>query len=262
MGMKIYVIADMEGISGIHKMSQVKRENLFDYEYGKKRLMNEINHVVDVLFRLGAGEVWVQDAHTGGGNIELAGLDGRANYTPSLGARSLSLLDDSFDGLMIIGQHSKAGTLNGFLDHTINSTEWFQYRLNETEIGEVGLIAVRAGAVGVPVLAVSGDEATAKEARELLGDIPCAVVKYGIGRNWADCLPIEKAYERIAAAVEEGIRMIGKARPYRPVLPAKLELTFYRSDFADRYEAKGDGWTRMDGRTVQKEVRSFKEALW
>lgn len=258
--MKIYVMADMEGISGIHLMNQVKKECAFDYAYGRKLLMEEINYTVDTLFRLGADEVVVRDAHTGGWNIELAAMDGRAVYEPPC-TPSLSMLDDSFDGVIILGQHSRAGTLNGFLDHTMNSMEWFEYKINGREAGEIAITAARAGAYDVPVLAVTGDEMAVAEAKELLGDVAGAVVKRGVGRNWADCLPIKEAYQVIADALEEGVMRAGSARPYKPELPAQLELTFYRSDYADRYNGRRE-WERVNARTVRKTITSFRENMW
>lgn len=260
--MKLYVMADMEGISGIHLMSQVKKEFPADYAYGKRLLTEEINFTVDTLFRLGADEVVVRDGHAGGWNICLGEMDGRAKYEPPT-TWAMSMLDESFDGVIILGQHPMAGTLNGFLDHTINSMEWFSYKLNGREIGEIALNALRAGARQVPVLAVTGDEKAVEEARALFGadNISCASVKRGIGRNWADCLPLPQARQEIAKALEKAVGQIGKAKPLCPELPARVELTFYRSDFADRYEGRPD-WVRLDARTVAKTVHSFREPLW
>lgn len=260
--MKLFVMADMEGISGIHLMSQVKREFPADYAYGKKLLMEEINFVVDTLFSLGADEVVVRDGHAGGYNINMGEMDGRASYEPA-SLPSLAWLDESFDGLIIIGQHSMAGTLNGFLDHTMNSMEWSQYKINGSEAGEIAILAARAGARNVPVLAVTGDRMAVLEAEALLGRdaVSCAVVKEGIGRNWASCLPIPAARRAIREAMEEALRKIGTVKPYKPKLPATLELTFYRSDFADRYNGSAE-WERTDARTVRKVIRSFAENMW
>lgn len=260
--MKLFVMADMEGISGIHMMRQVKKDFPEDYAYGKKMLMKEINFVVDALFRLGADEVVVRDGHAGGYNIDMGEMDGRARYEPAF-LPSLSWMDESFDGMIIIGQHSMAGTLDGFLDHTMNSMEWFQYKINGMEVGEIALLAVRAGAKNVPVLAVTGDKMAVLEAEELLGkeNVSCASVKQGIGRNWAECLPVQKAQGLIYKTLTEAVQRVGKIRPYGPALPAVLELTFYRSDFADNYRERS-GWERVNARTIRKRVNSFWESMW
>ena len=228
--MKLFVMADMEGISGIHLPSQVKKEYPADYSYGKKLLTEEINFVVDALFRLGANEIVIRDGHGGGYNVNMGEVDGRAKYEPAV-LPSLSWLDESFDGLIIIGQHSMAGTLNGFLDHTINSNEWFRYRINDLEAGEIAITAARAGARNVPVIAVTGDRMAVQEAKKLFGEenISCAEVKHGIGRNWADCMPIPQAHEVIFQALKEAVGRIGQIKPFKPSLPATLSLTVIRA---------------------------------
>ncbi len=204
----------------------------------------------------------VRDGHAGGYNIDMGEMDGRASYEPAF-LPSLAWLDETFDGLIIIGQHSMAGTLNGFLDHTMNSMEWFQYKINGTEAGEIAILASRAGAWNVPVLAVTGDHMAVMEAERLFGkeNISCAAVKEGIGRNWANCLPVQQAREIVYEALKEALQKIGRIKPYRPTLPATLELTFYRSDFADRYNGRKE-WERLDARTVRKVVHSFAENMW
>ncbi len=145
----------------------------------------------------------------------------------------------------------------------MNSMEWFRYTINDLEVGEIGLLAARAGARNIPVIAVAGDQMAALEAEKLLGreNVSCAVVKCGIGRNWADCLSIAEAYEAINRALENAVQKIGKVKPYRPKLPATVELTFYRSDFADRYNGRPE-WERVDARTIRKTIDSFAESMW
>ena len=61
--MKIYILADMEGISGIRRMEQVKSEHPGDYEEGRKLMLQEINVCVDGAFAGGASEVRVNSLH-------------------------------------------------------------------------------------------------------------------------------------------------------------------------------------------------------
>ena len=255
--MKIYVIADMEGISGIRMMEQVKKEYANEYKMGCKLMMSEINEVIKALFDFGATEVVIRDTHGGGGQLNMSEMDPRAVYELSRTQITPSL-DETFDGLILLGHHSKAGTLNGFLDHTINSSKWFNFKLNGTEIGEIGIEAAYAGHFDVPVLVVTGDETTAKEARETLGTVECAVVKWGIGRNEAKCLSLQESYKRIRKAIKNGLNLIGKARPFKPQLPAEIELTFYRSDYADVYYNRKD-IIRVNARTIYKKINSFEE---
>jgi D-amino peptidase len=167
-------------------------------------------------------------------------------------------LDSSFSGVVLLGHHAKAGTLNGFLDHTMSSRSWFDFRINGWSVGEIGIEAAYAAHFGVPVIAVTGDEAAALEAQELLGAVECAVVKSGVGRNRANCLSIPEAHKQIREAISTAVREAHRYVPWSPELPATLELTVYRSDMADAYAGRR-AVDRMGARTLRAEIRSLHE---
>lgn len=261
--MRIYILADMEGISGIRTMEQVKAESAVEYEHGRQLMMQDINNAVAACFDAGADEVVACDTHGGGGQVRLSEMDERAVYeTPNAG-NMMPALDDSFDGVILLGHHARAGTLNGFLDHTMSSAAWFEYRINGEEVGEIGIEAAYAGHFAVPVIAVTGDQAACDEAADLFGPgegpgegtVECAVVKWGIGRNRARCLSLPRAHEAVTRAIHTALGRINTYTPYTPDLPATVRLTLYRSDMADEYEAHGA--ERLDARTVQRTVDSL-----
>jgi D-amino peptidase len=259
--MKTYILCDMEGISGIRTMPQVQ-SNSPTYGEGRRLMMADLNAAVAGAFDGGAEEVVVCDTHAGGGQLELAGMDARAVYELPGGGRMMPSLSDEFAGVVLLGHHARAGTLNGFLDHTMNSKEIFEVRIGETAVGEIGLEAAFAGHYGVPVLMVSGDAAAGAEARELLGEVETAVVKWGIGRNRAKCLPPERAHERIREAAGAAVRRAGEEafRPFRPGTPAEVTVTLYRSDMADAYAAR-PGVERLDARTVRRTAETLLD-IW
>lgn len=257
MGSKIYILADMEGISGIRGPEQVNSGSP-EYAAGCKLMMDDMNVAIAAAFDAGAAGVVACDTHGGGGQVDVGAMDARASYeTPGAG-RMMPSLDDSFSGLVLLGHHAKAGTLNGFLDHTMNSMSWFEFRINDRIVGEIGIEAAYAGQFNVPVIAVTGDEATAAEAKEILGDVRCAVVKRGIGRNRANCLSIAEAHARIRDAVSHAVIDANRFRPWKPELPATIELTVYRSDMADAYAGR-PGIERVGPRTLRARISSFKD---
>jgi len=257
--MKIYILADMEGISGIRTMPMVQRDSAGEYAEGRRLMMGDMNTAIEAAYDSGATEVVACDTHGGGGQVVLREMDPRAVYeTPGQpsGGRLMPALDASFDGVVLLGHHARAGTLNGFLDHTMNSREYFEYRINGQPVGEIGIEAAYAGHYGVPVIAVSGDEAAVREAQELLGPVKGAVVKWGVGRNRARCLSLPAAHQAIRDAVSHGIEAIERMVPFQPELPAVVDLTLYRSDMADAFAAK-PGVERVDARTVRRTVGSM-----
>jgi len=259
--MKIYILADMEGISGIRTMPQVQRDSPAEYAEGCRLMMDDINVAIDAAFANGATEVVASDTHGGGGQVQLREMDPRAVYEmpgqPS-GGRVMPALDEAYDGVILLGHHARAGTLNGFLDHTMNSRQYFEYRINGQPVGEIGIEAAYAGHFGVPVIVVSGDEAAVREAQELLGPVEGAIVKWGIGRNRARCLSLPNAHQAIRDAIARAMASMEGMVPFQPGLPATIELTLYRSDMADSFAAK-PGVERVDARTVRRQVDSLLE---
>ncbi|MFH1570343.1 MAG: M55 family metallopeptidase [Gemmatimonadota bacterium] len=253
--MRIYILADMEGISGIRNMDQVKTESGGEYQHGRQLMMQDINNAVDACFAAGADEVVACDTHGGGGQVQISEMDPRALYeTPNVG-NMMPALDATYDGVILLGHHARAGTRNGFLDHTMSSASWFEYRINGVEVGEIGIEAAYAGHFGVPVVVVTGDQAACDEAVALFGRVECGVVKWGIGRNRARCLPLPRAHAAVRQAIATALGRLSQYRPYQPELPAVVQLTLYRSDMADDYEARG--LERVDARTVRRTVDSL-----
>lgn len=258
--MKIYILCDMEGISGIRRREQVDTANGgAEYEEGRKLMMADMNVAIDAAFSAGAEEVVACDTHGGGGQIRVGDMDERAIYETPGGGCMMPALDETFAGVILLGHHAHAGTLNAFLDHTMSSAAWFEYRINGRPVGELGIEGAYAGHFDVPVIAVSGDAATAAEARDMFGSVECAVVKWGIGRARARCLPLPKAHEAIRAAVSKAVSSVESYKPYKPELPATLELTYYRTDYADDTVARRTDVERVDARTVRQTVQSLAE---
>jgi D-amino peptidase len=259
--MKIYILADMEGISGIRTVAQVQSDSS-EYTEGRDLMIADINAAVAACADAGADEIVACDTHGGGGQLRMAAMDPRAVYeTPNAG-RMMPSLDATFDGVILLGHHAMAGTLNGFLDHTISSRHWFEYRINDLVVGEIGIEAAYAGHYGVPVIAVSGDDAACTEARTALGEVECATVKWGIGRNRARCLALPAAHACIRNAIQSALGDLGRFAPFIPSLPATLTLTLYRSDMADEM-ATHPGVTRIDARSIQRTIDELTDvARW
>lgn len=258
--MKIYIITDMEGISGICNEEQVKRETPH-YGPARRLLCADVNAAVAGAFAGGATEVVVSDGHGGGFNLLLEEMDPRAVYErPNGGLDMMPALDGSFAGVFCVGYHAMAGTLNGFLDHTQSSASWYNYYLNGRRTGELGQVGALAGSFGVPVLLVTGDQAACDEGREFFGEIETAAVKQGIGRQHARCLQPEAARELIRAAAQRAMGLVGKMAPYRVSLPLTVRLEYYRSDMADAV-ARRPGTRRIDARTVERVVDDVRLLL-
>jgi len=260
--MKIYVLTDMEGASGIHQEQQTQPGSGY-YPEGLQLLMGDVNAAVDGAFAGGATEVVVNDGHGGGNNFRLEQMDPRARYESPAVPNVMPSLDESCAGMILVAHHARAGTLGAFLDHTQSSLSWYQYLINDTECGEIGQATAYAGHYGVPLIMVSGDESACTEAQELCPGVVVAAVKRGLGRQRARCLHPQVARELIREQAKEAVAAAagGSFQPWQPALPITLTLTVYRTDMADSIAA-ALGVERVDARTVRKSVPDARRVYW
>lgn len=260
--MKVYILTDMEGISGVSRQEMVRpNEGGEHYQYGRKCLTEDINAAVAGAFDGGANEVVVNDGHGGGRHLILEDADPRAIYERPVSALDICpSLDESFSAMLMVGAHAMAGTLNGFLDHTQSSASWFNYYLNSEKHGEIGESAAIAGHFGVPLLMVTGDQAACDEAKRLY-DTPVTVpVKVARGRMHAIITHPQKAREMIREGAEQAMSFVGKHEPWILPKPITVRLELYRTDMADSM-AGSDRITRIDARTVEMTVDSQLEIM-
>jgi D-amino peptidase len=255
--LQIYILADMEGISGISMLEQCRRSTE-EYPGGCKYLMDEINVAVDAAFAAGATDVVVCDTHGGGGHLDLDMMDSRAQYERPKRPLMMPSLTEDFAGVILLGHHAMAGTPNGFLDHTINGRVWSEFRINDEAVGEIGMEAAYAGHYDVPIIVVTGDETTAIEAKARLGAVECAVVKTGTGRLTVESLPIDQAHAVVRTAITTAIHNIDRYTPSKPALPAALQLTVKESAMADRI-ADAPNIERVDATTLRAQISEFKD---
>ncbi|HHW09713.1 MAG TPA: M55 family metallopeptidase [Firmicutes bacterium] len=250
MKLKIYIHTDLEGISGIDRAEIVKNDHP-ERNYCNERLMADLNAAIDGAFAGGATQVTVLDSHAGGGNFILPLLDKRADLDTRENKKWWGKLDESYCGTFFIGAHAMAGTINAFLDHTQSSKTWYNYWLNGRKMGELAQWAIVAANFNVPMLMVSGDEAACAEAREFFSPLETAAVKKGVGRARAILVDPDKATEMIREAAFKAMALVGKARPFKPILPMEIKLELKCTEYTDGLDQK-PGVERLDGRTVRK----------
>lgn len=255
--MKIYILCDMEGTSGLWRPEQVQPDRP-QYAEGRELLLADVNAAIAGAYEGGASQVVVCDTHGGGGHFALARMDPRATYETPTASSPMPSLDGTFSGLILTGHHAMAGTLDGFLDHTMDSGRWFAFRINGQAVGEIGMETAHAGHFGVPLLMVTGDEAACREGEALRPGMVTVAVKRGLGRNAAHCLAPEAAQRLIREGAAEAVRRAGRIEPWRLNPPLTLELTYYRSDYADAAAAR-PCTQRVDARTVRRVVESAAE---
>jgi D-amino peptidase len=231
--MKIYVNTDLEGISGVYKFDQTRQKdtplNIQACEY----FMGDVNAVVRGLRDGGATEVVVLDGHGSQAVIPHLMVPGATYITgkPRPGAGNLTELDSTFDGMVLVGFHSMMGTTDGVLNHTQSSLSENRYWYNGVESGELAQNAAIAGYYGVPLIMVTGDVATCREARKFFGDnIVTVAVKRGLAREAAELYPFEETRKALYEGAKQALEAISSIKPYILETPIKVKEQYLNLD--------------------------------
>ena len=242
--MRVHIISDMEGIAGIVRPEQTAAgEDL--YEEGRKLYTEEINAAVRGAKKAGAVEIVVMDHHGAGKAFSFNSLvpdllDPACEFVvQSSWTEYTEFLEAGCDACLLVGMHAMAGTPDGVLSHTVHGREWRSLRFNGVLVGETGINAALCGTWACPVTLVTGDEATCREAKTLLGDgLTTVAVKRGIGRTSARNLAPLRARELIEAGARESLKKLDAVRPYDPGRPAEIAVEFMSPSEVGKYQGR------------------------
>ncbi|NLJ44900.1 MAG: hypothetical protein GX431_14685, partial [Bacteroidales bacterium] len=150
---------------------------------------------------------------------------------PRPGAGNLSLLDSTFSAMVMIGFHAMMGTPDGVLNHTQSSLTENRYWYNGVESGELAQNAIIAGYYGIPVIMVSGDVATCREAVKFFGEkIVTVPVKKGLSREAAMLYPFDETRQALYDGAIKAMSVISSCKPYKIEFPAKVRMQYLNRD--------------------------------
>ena len=197
--MKVFVISDMEGISGIVRPAQTHGGDPL-YEEGRRLYTEEINAAVRGAKAAGATEIVVMDCHGAGKDYSFNSLipedlDPDCEYVvQDEWTEYVEFLEQGVDGALFVGMHAMAGTGDGVMAHTVSGVDWQNLWFNGRLVGETGINAALCGTWGCPVLLVTGDQAACEEGKALLGEgLTTVAVKKGLVYRNMRRLPMRSA---------------------------------------------------------------------
>jgi D-amino peptidase len=142
-------------------------------------------------------------------------------------------LDGSFDAIFFVGYHGSIGASQAILSHSYNPRAVWEVKINGRVVGETALNALVAAHFGAPIVLVTGDQVTAREARETLPDVECVIVKESITRYAASNLHPEVACERLREGAMRAIQSLAGHKPPAFDQPVRVEVTFLTADMAE-----------------------------
>lgn len=246
--MKLYIAVDTEGEACItREATETAAYGTFQADYLRSVATREAAAAVEGAREAGADDIVVHDSGFIRG-VTPIGMVLLYDELPrgiriALGRAFMKEVAaaEGFDAAFLLGHHAMAGTPGGVMAHTFSPVTIKSFTLNGTPIGEIGIEALQLGALGIPVLLVTADEAGCAEARELLGDIEVAAVKKGLGLHAAVSMHPDDACDLIRRKAARAVERAGEIDPFRMQGPFQLSIECFTADQARTWADKLGG---------------------
>ncbi|CAM3572064.1 M55 family metallopeptidase [Cytobacillus oceanisediminis] len=231
--MRLYISADIEGISGVVHQEHTARDGR-EHDRARKYMTDEINACIEGALEAGVKEILVNDSHGTMRNVLLERLHSEAQLISGSPKKFAMMegIDEHFDVAIFLGYHTRMGTY-GVLNHTFHGGAVKNITINGTDYGEFGLNAAIAGRFRVPVIMVSGCSLVAEEAREFIPLIKTAIVKETINRTTARNLSIKKAHQVLREKTIQAIQDRENIQPFVIDSLLEVKVSFLHSGLAD-----------------------------
>lgn len=265
--MKVLISADMEGVTGVTCPDDCTPGHP-RWDYHRRLLTGDVNAAVAGFAQAGAREILVNEAHANHRNLLLDQLDDRA--TLLIGTdKPLGMMegvDRDPDAVAFVGYHTGAGQ-PGVLAHTYLPNTITSVRVNGTPASEGRMNALLATEFGVPVVLVTGDDLTCRDASDYAPHAVGVTVKTCVSRYAAICLPPAVT----AALITEGAQRALSARAGSG--PAGIAAASGNAASGSTYEVSFDathlaslvtyipGVEQVDPLTVRFELPTMYEAI-
>ena len=225
--LKIYISVDMEGVAGVVTGDQLGPGG-FEYERFRHFMTNETLAAANAARESGAAEIVVSDSHGNGESLLIDEFPKDVRIVRSWPRHGgmMAGLDSSFDAALFVGYHASTTNMHGVRAHTFSSAHLTRVSLNGNAVTEGEFNAAYAGALGVPVIFASGDDAAMEELKSRLGNIETAETKKNLSFHSAETLTPEASCERIGAGVKAALARLHDFKRYAIKTPVTLEISF------------------------------------
>ena len=263
--MRVHVISDMEGVSGIVRGRQTLGGAPM-YDEGRRLYTEEINAAIRGAKAAGATEIVVMDCHGAGEEWSFNSLVPdllhpdceyvvQEDWTEYTG-----FLEERCDAALLVGMNAMAGAGRGGMNHTVSGRDYFNLRFNGTLVGETGIHAALCGTWDCPILLVTGDDVACAEGKALVGDgLTTVAVKKGLGSTSARQIPPVRARELIEAGAKQALSNLSAVAPWSPGSPCEITVEFKHTMAVDKLRFR-TGVVRVDDRTISVTAETWWDA--
>jgi D-amino peptidase len=223
---KIFICADIEGISGVSNPEQTAGTGA-DYGRGRKMMADDVNAAIRGAVDGGATDIVVIDSHGTGHNLLRDDLDARARLISGNAVRRYGMmegLDETFDAVLFIGLHAKAGSPVGVFAHTQNANI-LDVQVNGRSVGEGGISTLYAQWFGVPVVMVTGDQIAVAQIKEVATEASSVIVKRALNGRTVELRPTGETRDEIQRTAQQAVRT-GRKFEARRKGPFRIQIWY------------------------------------
>ena len=257
--MKVYISADIEGITGTTVWSETEL-NAPDYLQFQKQMTKEVLAAIEGAVAGGATEILIKDAHDSARNILIEELPENVKIIRGWTQEPMCMvagLDESFDRAIFIGYHSEGGSEKNPLAHTLSLLA--DIKINGEYASEFLINTYAAALYNVPVAFVSGDQALTEHIARYNENIVTFATKEGIGAATVNVSPkktLKETKQLITQAmqVEREAIQIELPKQFKVEIIYKDHIKAYRNSFYPGAKFKAHN-------TVEYETSDYFEVL-
>ena len=258
--MKLFISADIEGVTGIVHWDETSLGNPQN-KYFCEQMTREVGAACEAALNSGAGEILVKDAHGSARSIDPSKLPEKVRIIRGWARNPYIMmagLDETFDGVFLIGYHSSAGTNGNPLAHTMDTNNVY-VKINGELASELMINTYAAALFDVPVVFVSGDKTLCEQAKSLNENVATVAVSEGIGNASVSIHP-DLALKMIRSKVQEVLK--SDLTSYRIKLPENFNVEIRYREHFDAYKASFyPGAKQLDSHTVSFDTKDYFEVL-
>jgi D-amino peptidase len=257
--MKVYISADIEGITGTTVWSETEL-NSPDYAQFQKQMTKEVLAAIEGAIAGGATEILLKDAHDSARNILIENLPENVKIIRGWTQEPMCMvagLDATFDRAIFLGYHSEGGSERNPLAHTLSLLA--DIKINGEYASEFLINTYAAALHQVPVAFVSGDQALTEHIARYNENIVTFATKEGIGHATINVSP-QKTLNETKKLVEQAMKV--EREKIQVTLPEhfKVEL-IYKNHIKAYRNSFYPGATFKPHNTVTYETSDYFEVL-
>jgi D-amino peptidase len=231
---KYMIRCDIEGVTGVVSYEQAEPGKA-EFAFGQRMFMSDLLALINGLNDAGADEIVIYDEHYYGRNIDIDELPENVTAIcgkPPYKADWAGGLDASFEGLILLGFHSKRNT--GELLHHSYEPDIKDLILNGVSVGEIGLETAIAGDWGVPLMMITADSAGVKEAETIVPGIVGVSVKESLSADGGACPSAKRTAGMIREAAATIVKNTPDSKPWKITNP-ELKVVFNPGPYLNKF---------------------------